>query len=126
MSVSFTFHYGRIQSPLPTDLVSQDPNLHSIMVGFNPLVKHLENLVIEIYIPLWSDSISQILRAIGSYCSFTFHYGRIQSRLARRGRMGRKIYIPLWSDSIADIAEFIADYIYLHSIMVGFNRRIHC
>ena len=34
-AISFTFHYGRIQSPLMEAFSVAGRNLHSIMVGFN-------------------------------------------------------------------------------------------
>ena len=37
--------------------INQFKNLHSIMVGFNRALLCFQNLDIEIYIPLWSDSI---------------------------------------------------------------------
>ena len=75
----FTFHYGRIQSrDLPDDL-------HRL----------------QIYIPLWSDSIEMCVRLVTGQTRFTFHYGRIQS---------------------VTIHCSIARLSYLHSIMVGFNR----
>ena len=74
----FTFHYGRIQSrDLPDDL-------HRL----------------QIYIPLWSDSIEMCVRLVTGQTRFTFHYGRIQS---------------------VTIHCSIARLSYLHSIMVGFN-----
>ena len=71
------------------------------MVGFNLIYPGIEATDSEIYIPLWSDSIT-LFNARWTDCSlFTFHYGRIQS----------------------DCTHTYQDrHLHLHSIMVGFNR----
>ena len=98
-------------------------HLHSIMVGFNHVRQPRPWWDKPIYIPLWSDSISRRISFRVMTTSFTFHYGRIQSK-SRSRCCGRRydIYIPLWSDSIlctyCQTRLFLQD---LHSIMVGFN-----
>ena len=74
----FTFHYGRIQSRLSRISGIAGAYLHSIMVGFNPVLE----------IKAWE------------FGKFTFHYGRIQSRTLFAFFQRKHIYIPLWSDSI--------------------------
>ena len=101
VAVVFTFHYGRIQSWPTAWMNTLQSYLHSIMVGFNPSRRreslsgksHLHSIMVgfnqdgdensappvDIYIPLWSDSIPNSIAPF-------------QSPLM--------IYIPLWSDSI--------------------------
>ena len=98
----FTFHYGRIQSPMRCRTQRNAWHLHSIMVGFN----------------LHSISASSISG------SFTFHYGRIQSHLRLFSRI---LYANLHSIMVGfNRAVFVVcrvRLIHLHSIMVGFNQQ---
>ena len=77
--LTFTFHYGRIQSCVDAGAVVVYKYLHSIMVGFNQGFKPVRTLVSGIYIPLWSDSIQSAAAMATMTKKFTFHYGRIQS-----------------------------------------------
>ena len=121
--MTFTFHYGRIQSSF--DFCFLDFRL--------------------IYIPLWSDSISSPSLFPYPVCEFTFHYGRIQSRRLRRVprpshsftfHYGR-IQSAALGTAVSAFQKFTFHYgriqsacfcrdircsMDLHSIMVGFNR----
>ena len=83
-------------------------DLHSIMVGFNRVdVVHVDQ-VDEIYIPLWSDSItlewSLQLYGTDDLHSIMVGFNRL---VERRQCVWWLIYIPLWSDSILSAEPYV-------------------
>ena len=144
---SFTFHYGRIQSPANVTPNAVHHHLHSIMVGFNHAhvnsvivgYLHLHSIMVGfnlqshhrtgrqalIYIPLWSDSIAEIQLENPLLILFTFHYGRIQSAYWLCPECGASVFTFHYGriQSILTIPHQHSQQ-NLHSIMVGFNRGI--